>query len=108
MKTFFGSLFVFGLAGLLECSGGHLPKESKDGQVNPKPIEQVQEKYTDSLMSLDGVVGTAVGELNGKPCIKVYVKRKTAETKKGIPKSLEGYPVVIEETGELKALDQDS
>ncbi|HLG93944.1 MAG TPA: hypothetical protein VI546_03820 [candidate division Zixibacteria bacterium] len=73
-----------------------------------KPIQQVQEEHTDYLMTLPGVVGTAIGESQGKPCIKVFVSQKTAEIEKGMPASLEGYPVVIEETGEFKALDQDS
>ncbi|MGH8004570.1 MAG: hypothetical protein ACRECJ_07590, partial [Limisphaerales bacterium] len=68
----------------------------------------VQEEHTPHLMSLPGVVGTAIGESQGKPCIKVYVTQKTAEIEKGVPDSLEGYPVVIEVTGEFKALDEDS
>ena len=73
-----------------------------------KSIQQAQEEHTDHLMSLPGVIGTAIGESDGKPCIKVFVTEKTAEIEKGVPDSLEGYPVVIEETGEFKALDQDS
>ena len=83
----------------------HTPKESA---MPAKTIEQVQEAHTEHLMSLPGVVGTAVGEVGGKPCIKVFVTEKTAEIEKGVPDSLEGYPVVVEETGEFKALDQDS
>jgi len=70
-----------------------------------KTIEQVQQEQTERLMSMEGVVGTGIGEFNGKPCIKVFVSQKTAELEKQIPDSLESFPVVIEETGEFEALD---
>lgn len=73
-----------------------------------KTIEQVQETHTEHLMSIPGVVGTAIGESGGRPCIKVLVSQKTAEIEKRVPASLEGYPVVIEITGEFKALDPDT
>ncbi len=99
---------VFGLAPLVNCGGPNDAEAPKGNQMPTKPIQQVQEEHTDHLMSLPGVVGTAIGESQGKPCIKVFVTQKTAEIEKGVPKSLEGYPVVIEETGEFKALEQDS
>ena len=36
--------------------------------------------------------------------IKVFVSKKTAKLEKRIPKTLEGYPVVVQETGKFKAL----
>ena len=63
-------------------------------------------EHTDSLMSLAGVVGTAQGLCSGKPCIKVYVAKKTSVLVKQIPATLEGYTVEIQVTGEIKALDR--
>ena len=97
-----GMVFLVPCTDLNDAQG---PKESK---MSKKSLQQVQKENTDRLMSLPGVVGTAIGEAGGKPCIKVFVTTKTAEIEKGVPRSLEGYPVVIEETGEFKALDQDS
>jgi hypothetical protein len=53
-----------------------------------------------------GVVGVYEGLLedNKTPCLKVMVARKAPELEKRIPKSLEGYPVVIEETGTIRPL----
>lgn len=105
---FLGIFFAAGLALWARCSDlnhNQVPKETKMSQ---KTIQQVQEAHTEHLMSIPGVVGTAIGEVGGKPCIKVLVSQKTAEIEKGVPDSLEGYPVVIEETGEFKAIDQDS
>ena len=74
--------------------------------MEKKRIEKVLKHHTDHLMSIEGVVGTGIGEFEGQPCIKVLVVEKTAELVKKIPKDLEGYIVVIEETGEIKALER--
>jgi hypothetical protein len=37
-------------------------------------------------------------------CLKVMVSEKTRELDQQIPKSLEGYPVVIEKTGVIRPL----
>ena len=80
-------------------------KDSGEGtQVQNKPIEQVLKEHTEELMALPGVIGTGQGLCSGQPCIKVFVSKKTAKLEKKIPKNLEGYPVVIQETGKFKAL----
>ncbi len=66
-------------------------------------IEQVQEKYQNQWLALPGVVGVGIGELGKKPALVVMVVKKTPELEQKIPKMVEGYPVVIEETGEIRA-----
>ncbi len=70
-----------------------------------KTIQAVLQQYAPSLMSHPGVVGTGIGECGGTPCIKVFVVKKTPELVGKIPSSLEGFPVSVEETGEIRALD---
>ena len=70
-----------------------------------KPIEAVLREHTDRLMTLEGVVGTAQGLCDGKPCIKVMVVKKTPELLAQIPDLLEGYTVEVQETGIIRALD---
>ena len=77
----------------------------KEQPMQEKSIEAVLTEHTSTLMALPGVVGTAQGSCSGKPCIKVYVAEKTPELLKQIPSSLEGYPVEVQETGEIRALD---
>jgi len=67
-------------------------------------IKEVLKKHTKDLMSIPGVVGTGQGLCEGKPCIKIFVIEKTPDLDQKIPKTLDGYPVVIEETGPIKAL----
>jgi len=54
-------------------------------------------------MGLPGVVGTALGESGGKPCILILVARKTSKVMNQVPATLDGYPVTVMETGEIKA-----
>ncbi len=55
-------------------------------------------------MSLPGVVGVAQGECEGKPCIKLYVSRRTNDVLDRLPSRLDGFPVSVEEAGEFRAL----
>ncbi len=73
--------------------------------MQKKSIQLVLREHTDSLMALPGVVGTAQGQRDGKPCIKVFVVKKTPELLGQIPVDIEGYTVAVEETGEIKALE---
>lgn len=74
--------------------------------MSERSIEAVLKKHTDELMAMSGVVGTAQGLCDDKPCIKVYVVALTPELEQKIPKNLEGYPVDIEVTGEFRAVPQ--
>lgn len=86
---------------LVACSATGTRRERP---MQARTIEAVLREHTRQLMSLPGVVGTAQGLCNGKPCIKVYVATKTLELERQIPANLEGYPVTVEETGELRPL----
>ncbi len=69
-----------------------------------RPIREVLAERTVEWMAIPGVVGTAVGEWEGRSCIKVLVAEMTAELAARFPTDVEGYPVVVEETGEFRAL----
>ena len=75
--------------------------------MKEKTLEEVLQENTGELMSLPGVVGTAQGLCEDKPCIKVFVIEKTPELEKRIPDTLEGYQVMIDETGVIRALPED-
>ncbi|MBN1348379.1 hypothetical protein JXJ21_03155 [candidate division KSB1 bacterium] len=79
--------------------------EGKTPGQKMKDINIVMKAHTKELMAIPGVVGLYVGKLeNGAACIKIMVVEKTKELEKRLPKTLEGYPVVIDVTGEIKAL----
>ncbi len=76
----------------------------KGSSMPQRPIEQVQEEHTDQWMAIPGVEGTAIGLYKGKPCIKVFSSIEPQKLRDKIPSSVEGYPVIIEQTGTFKAL----
>ena len=78
--------------------------ESDSMSMRPS-IEAVQRAHTDSLMRIPGVVGTAIGLCDESPCIKVLVVRATPELRKAIPDTIDGYRVVLDETGTVRAQD---
>jgi len=68
-----------------------------------KAIAEVLKEHTEELMSIPGVVGIGQSLCNGKPCINVLVIEPTLELAQKIPDNLEGYQVMIEDTGEIRA-----
>ena len=66
-------------------------------------IEQVQSRYQDELLEIAGVVGVGIGAVKGEKVIKVLVAKRTPKLERKIPTKLEGFLVIIEETGEIRA-----
>ena len=69
--------------------------------VDPK-LEAAQRKLTARVMGRPGVTGTAIGERGGKPCLKVYVTDK--DSGKTLPRTVDGFRVVVEVTGRIRRL----
>ncbi|HWC74176.1 MAG TPA: hypothetical protein VG454_09590 [Gemmatimonadales bacterium] len=91
-------------AALLGCSSSQrYSRQGEDDVVTGRSIEEVLAAHTDSLMSLPGVVGTAIGLCDrGDRCIKVLLNDGSAEAKAKIPSRLEGYRVVTEIAGTIQ------
>jgi hypothetical protein len=53
-------------------------------------------------MGRKGVSGTAIGQRGGGPCLLVYVSDKQSAT--GVPRTIDGFSVVIETTGSFRRL----
>ena len=72
-----------------------------------RDINDVLRAHDQEILAIKGVAGVYVGLLDdGKtPCLKVMVAARSAEIEKAIPKSIEGFPVIIEVTGEIKPLE---
>ncbi|MGA1790562.1 MAG: hypothetical protein ACMUIM_03675 [bacterium] len=72
-----------------------------------KTIEQVLKERTDEWMAIPGVEGTAIGMAGDKPCIRIFVSSRREQVQDQIPSTVEGYPVIVEETGIFRALNQE-
>ena len=102
-------IFSIGLLGFgsmgTGCAKKTVSNHGGEKQMTAKTIEEVLKEHTDEWMSIPGVVGTAIGEFEDKPCIKVFVVKKTEDLTQKIPSQVEGFPVIFEETGEIRALE---
>ena len=89
------------LVSMLSCGS---EKES-DTIMPDTDINTVMEAHVDGLMAIPGVTGVAVGETeNGTPCILVLVVEETEEINQKIPDQLEGHPVRLMVSGEIKPM----
>lgn len=68
-------------------------------------IEAILERHAGDLMAIPGVVGTAIGLRDGQPCLKVLTTGNDPLLRARIPLRIEGYSVIVEETGEIRALN---
>ena len=75
-----------------------------------RDINAVLRAHQDELMAIPGVVGVYVGLMDDDktPCLRVMAVKKNQDLERQVPKSLEGYPVVIEETGVIRPLRNPS
>lgn len=79
-------------------------KDMVPGQRN---INAVLEDHQAELMALPGVVGVCISLLEDQKteCIRVLLARKDRKIEKRVPKTLDGYQVVTEVTGEFRPMD---
>jgi hypothetical protein len=92
--------------GTTHCTGRGPHEE--EASVSSRSIEEVLATHTDSLMSLPGVVGTALGLCDGVPCIRVFLSDSGVASRRKIPQRLDGYLVRVDVTGPVRPLQDDS
>jgi len=100
-RFFFKVLLVpVAVCGLLAVSGVLLAQGGSEDAF--ERVKEVQERHTERLMAIDGVVGTGVGLDEGRGhAVLVLLERPGIG---GIPQELEGVPVHPVVTGEIYAL----
>jgi hypothetical protein len=99
------SLFILCTLSTFFCKPELTEKKQKEETQEMRDINLVLKAHTREIMAIPGVVGLYVGATDdNKPCLKVMVVKETDKLKKSIPKKLEGYPVFIHVTGEIKPM----
>jgi predicted small lipoprotein YifL len=79
-----------------------LPSEEAHAVSELRPIDEVLRDHDEEILAIPGVTMIYVGaNRHGEPCIKVGVEVANADVEERIPHELEGWPVVVEETGEV-------
>jgi hypothetical protein len=73
-----------------------------------RDINTVLAAHDGELLAIPGVVGVYVGTLADRRtlCLKVMLARDDPEVKRKIPTVIEGYPVMTEVTGEIRAREK--
>ena len=77
---------------------------SADSTRPAKPIDSVLAEHTKLWMKIPGVIGTGETRKDDKPAILIIVDSLTDSLRIRLPHWVEGYPVVIQETGIIRAL----
>jgi len=108
-KIGLGSVVLTVILLSIACSATVWSQVNQTGQpesMTRKDINAVLKDHDKELMGIPGVVGVYVGLLPDDKtlCLKVMVVKETEDLKRKIPKSIEGYTVLIEETGVIRPL----
>ena len=83
----------------LPAENAAMPYSPDEGTVEePELIREWERK----LLAIDGVLGVGFGQdETGEDAVTVYLRDQSVS--KNIPEELDGYPVVLEITGEIDA-----
>lgn len=99
------AMALLALAAGAACGPGERRADSREADMPRRDIQTVQEEHIPALMARPGVVGVAIGALeDGTPCIAVYVATAADSLRLELPKEIEGHPVRVEVTGEIRPL----
>jgi hypothetical protein len=75
-----------------------------EGTRKLPPIREVKAKHEAEVLALPGVVSVGIGQdKEGHPVIVVGLDRSRPETEAQLPRRLEGYPVLVQRVGSIKA-----
>ena len=97
-RTWSSLFFLLAFGGLVAAVAAASPPAGVPGLAQ---AIAAQERHTDALLALDGVVGTAATERDGVGAVAVLTARAGVV---GIPDSLDGVDVVVTMTGPISAI----
>jgi hypothetical protein len=107
MKWKWTIAFLLVALSLSLVTGGCIKRRTmqRERVMRGRSIEQVFDTHRDRLMHIAGVVGVGIGKLENSPAIVVMVAERTPQIDTQVPEQLDGYPVIVEVTGEFKAFE---
>ncbi|MFN2370183.1 MAG: hypothetical protein ABR506_03400 [Candidatus Krumholzibacteriia bacterium] len=81
-------------------------KKGQEEAVERPDIMGVVDAHAPRLIAIPGVAAVAVGALDsGEPCVRIYVVELTDALRAQLPATLDGWPVDVEESGEIRPLE---
>jgi len=105
MRLEFAILLVIGLAACGPGDDSAIPPPQEQEMPDRPPAVTVIQRHDDAILAIQGVSMIYEGITDaGEPCIKVGVVKSTPELLKVLPRELEGWPVVVVETGKIRPM----
>jgi hypothetical protein len=99
------SLWILAAPG---CRDGARAPAPTEESMTRRPLAEVIAAHGAALLEVPGVVGVYEGRLeSGEPCLTIMVVRADDALRRRLPEALEGYPVVIRETGEIREMNTE-
>lgn len=72
-----------------------------------RDISAVLADHAPVWMRIPGVTMVAEGKTeDGRDCLRIFVETLTPQLRSRLPEVVEGYPVEVEESGEIRPLDR--
>ena len=97
--------------GLMACgpdTDSPSPTPDEETDVVRPTLAEVLRIHSPSLIELPGVVAVYEGRTDDdEPCIRVGVSELDEQTRARIPEALEGWPVIVEDMGEIRPMGED-
>jgi hypothetical protein len=80
------------------------PSDTPRNSMTQRSLTDVLAAHSPELMAIPGVTAVAESRLaDGRPCVLVLVVKLTPELRGKIPRELEGWPVRLDQSGEIRA-----
>jgi hypothetical protein len=106
-----GAMWALLIAVTTGCGGPrpHAPAGAEPDTVREEvgmarvPLADVLARHTQDLLAVPGVNGTGEGQESGEPVLIVFVVEDTPELRATLPRTIEGYRVVLRATGTVRA-----
>jgi len=84
-------------------AAGGAPRRGTEGHVTRASLTEVLARHTPELLQLPGVNGTGEGVDGNEPVLVVFVTEDGPALRARLPRSIEGYRVLVRETGTVRA-----
>src|SRR5437867_2049226 len=101
------ALALAGAVCVAVAAGCQKPMANRNSSAPRRDINAVLADHDKRLMAIPGVVGVYVGLLPDQktPCLKIMLATKDAKLERSFPRTIGGYTVVTEVTGEIRPLN---
>jgi hypothetical protein len=101
-KDILYSLGILVITGILIYMNNSVSAKNSEA-IQMKSIEEAQREVEEEAMKLKEVTAVYIGQENNKSVIKVGVEKFDPNLINVLPKQIDGYQVIVEETGKFEA-----